>query len=489
MIPKPTGTDPVSRILNRIREALVSLTIQQTPDIRPNTTPRGTFLEFPQLENDAPTTPFFQPFRRINGAPYIIAPWHLGFVAPEVTINAQTGAKTRALLLTGPEQVMVAKVKIRWTATRRRLQDKTPDYIVYPIEPWCSYYKCIFENPPEYDEDGNELPNPCQLPDFSPNLVGTLIPQDPPPPRFYWTLEDPVLTDDVSATGTEWNGQQICLITNPRIGWSGPNNTTGARWFFPVELVPSWDEKENRVSANEIGELEQRLIPLEDGEEDDPNAPTLFYKDQTIQIPLLHAFQTRPGFYEIKTYGGPLHQVPMPPESTTIEGEETEGASDLWKYFHAETLVLPRTKTINCDYAEPTNEGDPLLDSEGNHPLKPYWEDGELIQQRTAAIPLENPKAYLVSNLFPSSQCEINEETGQLTGGRDATQDTYFLDPYYEESTDQTFFHEDPERPLTMRAPRAVAFPLPIQLGTGYRIPTSYGQIVSNDQRPDPEPC
>jgi hypothetical protein len=489
MIPKPTGTDPLSRVLNRIREALVSLTIQQTPDIRPNTTPRGTFLEFPPLENDAPTTPFFQPFRRINGAPYIIAPWHLGFVAPEVTVNAETGAKTRALPLEGPEQIMVAKIKIRWKATRRRLADKTPDYLVYPVEPWCAYYKCLFENPPEYDEEGNQLPSPCQPPDFSTNLVGTPIPQDPPPPRFYWTLEDPVLTDDVNASGTEWNGEQIRLITNPTIGWAGPNSTTQARWFFPVEMVASWDESANRVSANQIGELEQRLIPLEEGEEDDPDAPTLFYKDQTIQIPLLHAFQTRPGFYEIKTYGGPLSQIPAPPQSTAIEGAETVDANELWTRFHAETLITPRTTTINCDYAPPTEEGDPLIGSSGNHPLKPYWLDGENIEQRSTTNHTQDPKAYLVSNLQPSGQCATNPETGQLTGGRDTSQDVYLLDPYYEQSTDQTFFHEDPERPLTMRAPRAMAFPLPYQLGIGYKIPSVYGQIATNDQRPDPEPC
>ena len=489
MTPQPTTHDAFSRVINRIREQLAALKIQQTPTLRPRTTPQGTFLELQPIANTSSQPPFFKPFIKINGTPHLVAPWHLGFVAPEVIVDAQTGTKTRALQLSGDQQVMVAKVKIRWVATRRRLDDETPAWNVYPVEPWCAYYKCLFENPPQYDDNGNQLPSPCQPPDFSSNLVGLPIPQDPPPPRFYWTLEDPILTDDVNSSGTVWNGQQIRLVTDPVIGWAPENPTSNARWFFPVQLVATWNEQENRVSAEEIGSLNQRLVPLEEGEEDDPNSPTQFYQDKEIQIPILHAHQIRQGIYEVKTYGGPLQNISPVPTSTDITGAETTDAADPWTRYHAETLVLPNTTPPNCDYAPPVNAGDPLLDSAENHATEPYWTDGETITQRDATSHLQNPKAYLISNLQPSGTCAVDPDTGNYTGGRDQTQDSYFLDPFYEQSTTETFYREDIDRPLTMRAPRAVAFPLPFQLGGGYKIPSQRGPTVVNDKRPNPEPC
>lgn len=487
--PRITTPGPLGDVLNAIRDHLLALTIQQTPALRPTTTPRGTFLNLNPTSTEGTAAPHFEPFRIINDVPHIIAPWHLGFVAPEITIDAETGAKTRALPLTAASHVLVAKITLRWIATRRKLDDETPAFETYPVEPWCAYQKCLFENPPEYDEQGNQTnADACTPPDFPLYLVGTPKPPPTLPPRFYWTLESATLPDDLNAAGTTWAGDQIRLETDPSIGWQAPNNTGTARWFFPVELLENWNETENRVSAAQIGTEGQRLIPLEPGEEDQPTAPTQFYLDRQIRVPILHAHRIRPNFYAIGTYGGPLSQIAPAPESTAITGTATTNSADAWINFHAETLVLPLTTTPNCNYLPPVAENDPLLDAPGNHSTNPYWIDGDNITQRTTAEPIQNPPAYLISNLQPSTACAV-DINGNLTGARDTSGDSYFLDPYFEQSTTETFYREDAERPLTMRAPRAIAFPLPIRLGTGYHVASIKGPLATNDQRPNPDPC
>ena len=79
-LPRVTSSGPIAATINRIRDAFLSLTLQQTPGIRASVTPRGTKLDLPPFSPTEGTgDPGFQAFAIINDQPHIVAPWHLGF--------------------------------------------------------------------------------------------------------------------------------------------------------------------------------------------------------------------------------------------------------------------------------------------------------------------------------------------------------------------------------------------------------------------------
>jgi hypothetical protein len=201
-LPRLTDSSSIAKVLNKIRDAIVSLTIQQTPTIRPVTTSRGTFINLPTQKDAGASAPVYTPFITEGETTYFITPWHFGLCGPEISVG---GRQYRGFQLTDGDKVLLATVKVRASATR-------------------------------YPQGTQDLNNP-----------------EIPPDGFYSVLTDVMLanqsstsfsTEQVGFTSASFLGHII--ITNDFFG------SLTQSWFFPVRLESEWDEQSSRISSDEV---------------------------------------------------------------------------------------------------------------------------------------------------------------------------------------------------------------------------------------------
>jgi hypothetical protein len=307
-LPRLTDSSSIAKVLNKIRDAIVSLTIQQTPTIRPVTTSRGTFINLPTQKDAGASAPVYTPFITEGETTYFITPWHFGLCGPEISVG---GRQYRGFQLTDGDKVLLATVKVRASATR-------------------------------YPQGTQDLEHP-----------------EVPPTGYYSVLTEVMLanqeatsfsTDQVGFTSASFTGHTI--ITTDFGGAT-------QYWFFPVRLESEWDEQSSRISSDEVVANGEPVYTPPPEEEENPWDPKFYTLETSRDIVVAFLKQSAPS--EPHTLAGMSQQnlqgIGPVPDDTQIVG--AFGGDQRFPFWHSEVQVVPVYSVSKCPPEEGTVPWEP----------------------------------------------------------------------------------------------------------------------------------
>jgi hypothetical protein len=269
------------------------------------------------------------------------------------------------------------------------------------------------------------------------------------------------------------------------------------RWFFETELVSEWVEQQYRVDADSIIQDNVPLVPLEEGEIEDPSQPREFVQERTILLPILTCFRVSqdPLVYNVHAFGditSTESQFGFDPNllSGEIVGPEVPASLVPPSWYFFEQYIRPLTFKPNCEFdPDATEIGEPFPETHGNYSVLPDWERGYLIGQRFGNGAQDPPSYFGEIETYPSTYCKRNATDNKLTGARDTDFDFITTGQVTEREEEATWRMWDEDRELTKNAPPQTAFWVPFALGSPFKQIAMRGQYDIDDKRPEPPEC